>query len=85
MKTLGDLLPKKQAGLLTKKVAGMTKKQLEKEVATHPKSDLSYKDIKGLRKLAVTRINKGLPIYTFENHSFHEGDSKQEPNTCFTL
>ncbi len=85
MKTLGEMLPKKQSGLLTKKVANMTRKQLEKEVNSHPKSDLSYKDIKGLKKLAVMRINKGLSMYTFENHDFHEGDSKQDPSTCFCL
>jgi len=85
MKTIGELLPKKQSKLLTKKVANMTRKELEKEVNDHPKSDLSYKDIKSLRKLAVMRVNKGLSMYTFEKHDFHEGDDEQDPNTCFCL
>lgn len=85
MKTLGSLLPKKQAKLLTKKVRGLSREKLEEEMKDHPKSDLSYKDISGLKKLAVMRINKGLPMYTFEKHNFHEGDDEQEPSTCITI
>lgn len=82
MKTLGSLLPEKQANLLTKKVKAFTKEDLEKEINMHPKSDLSHKDLDGLKKLAVMRINAGDTMYTWDKHDFHEGDEEQEPSTC---
>ncbi len=85
MKTLGALLPKKQAKLLTPKVRRMSRSKLEKEIASHPKSDLSYKDLAGLKKLAVNRINNGLSMYTWDKHNFHPGDDEQEPSTCITI
>ncbi len=83
MDTLGDLLPRKQAGLLTNKVRQMTKEDLEQESANHEKSDLSYHDIASLRRLAVERLNHGMTIFTYSNHSFDKKSGKeQDPSTC---
>ncbi len=82
MDTLGTLLPKRQSNLLTEKVRNFSKKQLEKEVDKHPESDLSHKDLQGLKKLAVMRVNKGLSMYTWDKHNFHAGSDDQDPSTC---
>ncbi len=83
METLGDLLPKKQAKMLTDKVRSMTKKDLEREANSHPRSNLSYHDIDGLRSVALHRINKGDTVFTFENHNFNSKDKDaQDPSTC---
>jgi len=83
MKTLGDLLPKKQAALLTDKVKQLTKAEIEKQARMGKHSDLSYFDIKSLRYLMVTRINDGLTILTYDKQSFKkEGNDGQDPSTC---
>ena len=64
METLGDLLPTKQAKMLTEKVRNMTREQLEHEAISHPKSHLSYKDLDGLRSVAIERINSGVTSLT---------------------
>ena len=83
MDTLGDLLPEKQASLLTEKVRNMTKEDIERESANHEKSDLSYHDLASLRSLAVARINGGMTIFTYSDHSFDKKSGKeQDPSTC---
>ena len=82
MDKLGCLLPKKQAALLTDKVRNYTKEELEEQINSHPKSDLSYQDLKGLKELAVRRINKGQSMYTWERYNCRTGDSKQGASTC---
>lgn len=84
MDTLGSLLPKKQAKMLTKKVRRMTKEELEAQSHAHPKSDLSYKDLNGLRNVAIQRINSGDTIFTYSNHDFSKKDP-QDPSTCSTF
>ena len=81
--TLGSLLPKKQADMLTDKAKRMTKNDLERQAMLHPKSDLSYQDIDSLRNVAVARINNGDTVYTYGTHSFHsKHKSAQDPSTC---
>lgn len=83
MKTLGELLPKKQAALLTDSVKAMTKKDIEKESANHTRSNLSYFDVASLKNLAITRINAGQTIYTYSNHTFDkQSEKEQDPSTC---
>ncbi len=83
MKTLGDLLPKKQAELLTDHVRNMTREDLEEQSANHHKSSLSHHDVSSLRRLAIARINAGQTIYTFSKHSFDKKSNKeQDPSTC---
>lgn len=82
MEKLGCLLPKRQANLLTDKVKNYTQKELEKQINAHPKSDLSYKDLAGLKELVVRRINKGQSMYTWEKYNFRTGNSKQGASTC---
>jgi hypothetical protein len=83
MKTLGELLPKKQADMLTNRVKKMTKADIEEQAALHKRSDLSYYDITSLKHLAVHRINSGDTIYTYSSQSFiKKGNGKQDPSTC---
>lgn len=81
--TLGSLLPASQAKLLTPKVKGMTKKQLEAAVNKHPHPDLNHKDMHSLRKLTINRINGGQSALTWSSHDFtdHKVDP-QDPATC---
>jgi len=83
MKTIGSTLPKKQADMLSDKVKNMTKEELERQALIHPKSNLSYQDIKGLRNVMLERINDGDTVLTYDNHSFHIGHKDpQDPSTC---
>jgi uncharacterized protein YaaW (UPF0174 family) len=84
--TLGSLLPASQAKLLTPVVRKMTKAQFERTVNAHPQHKLTAKDISGLRKLAITRINGGQSAYTWSSHNFkHHDESRQDPATCSTF
>jgi hypothetical protein len=83
MKTIGELLPKEQANLLTPKVKGMTKAQLEKELKTHPRSDLSFKDYERLMAVVTKRVNSGQTVLTYSSHNFKH--NPQDPSTCSCL
>lgn len=83
MKTLGELLPKKQVSLLTDSVKGMTKNDIERESANHKRSNLSYHDVASLRNLALARINAGQTIFTYSSHTFdRQSEKEQDPSTC---
>ncbi len=83
MSTLGELLPKNQARLLTDKAKKFTKAQLEKEFKAHPRSSLSFHDIEGLMAVAIKRINSGDTVFTWTSHSFKH--NPQDPSTCSCL
>jgi hypothetical protein len=80
MSTLGKLLPKSQAKLLTQKAKNLTKAQLEKEMKAHPRSNLSFHDMEGLKAVAIKRMNGGQTVFTFKSHNFKH--DPQDPSTC---
>lgn len=81
--TIGSLLPPSQAKLLTSSVKKMTKAQFEKAINAHPNHKLSAKDISGIKKLVLTRINGGQSAYTWSSHNFRtESSGGQDPATC---
>ena len=81
--TLGSLLPSSQAKLLTPKAKALTKQKLEAVLNKHPHRDLTHKDIAGLRKVAISRINGGQSAFTWTTHSFTDHEVKhQDPSTC---
>jgi hypothetical protein len=81
--TLGSLLPSSQAKLLTASTKKLTKQKLETALNKHPHKDLSHKDMSGLRKLAISRINEGQSAFTWSGHNFTDHEvSQQDPSTC---
>jgi hypothetical protein len=81
--TIGSLLPADQAKLLTKKMRNMTKRELETAMNKHPNHNIDHKDMAGVRKLMITRINSGQSALTWTSHNFTTHDvNPQDPSTC---
>lgn len=83
MATLGDLLPKHQAALISQAVADLSQEDLEASINNAADSHLTVKELASLRKLALTRVNAGETPYTWSKHNFSTDDvSDQDPSTC---